>query len=48
MIAVPSSNVVRFTGFPEFLERVLADGFQEPVSSSAAGVFGDDERLVDD
>ena len=48
VVAVAAPNVVGFAGFAELLQRVLAHGFQQPVSRSTIGVFGDDERLVDE
>ena len=48
VVAVSRANVVGLARLAEFLQRVLADGFQLPVSGSAAGVFGDDQRLVDE
>ncbi len=46
MIAMSCSRVRGLTRLAELLLCVLSDRLQEPVSRSAAGVFGDDKRLV--
>ena len=47
VVAVTRSDGVGFAGLAELFQRVLAHGFQQPVSRSAAGVFGHHQRLVD-
>ena len=46
VIAMTRAHGVGFAGLAELFLRVLAHRLQQPVSRSAAGVFGHDERLV--
>jgi hypothetical protein len=48
VIAVAFAHFVGFTGFAELLQSVLAYCLKQPVSRSAAGTLGDDQRLVDE
>ena len=46
MVAVSGADRVGLTGLAEFLLGVLAHSFQQPVSHSGAGVFGDYQGFV--
>ena len=48
VIAVTRPDRVGLAGLAELFQRVLAHRLQHPVSRTAAAVFGDDKRLVDE
>ncbi len=48
VVAVSVADVVSVAGLAELFLRVLAHRFHQPVSCSAACVFGHDERFVDE
>ncbi len=48
VVAVTRPDGFGLSGFAELLLRVLAHGLEQPVSRSAAGVFGSHQRLVDE
>ena len=42
------AHLIGLAGFAEFLQRVLAHSFQQPVPRSAAAAFGHHKRFVDE
>jgi hypothetical protein len=48
VVTVTRPDGVGLAGLGQFLQRVLAHRFEQPVSRSATGVLGDDKRLVDE
>jgi len=47
VIAVAGPDLVGFTGFAQLLQRVLADGLQQPVSGAPIQVLPGHQRFVD-
>ena len=47
VVAVAGTNRIGIAGFAELLQRILADGFQQPVAGRTADSSGDYEGIID-